>query len=49
MSTYYLFRASLASIGVAKWSILLLTIMRPVAIAAFPSDQISIKSVTSLV
>ena len=47
VSTYDLFRASLASIGVAKWSNLLLAIMRSVVIAVFPSDQISIQSVIS--
>ena len=47
VSTHDLFRASLASIGVARWIILRLTIMRLVAIAVFPSDQISIQSVIS--
>ena len=47
VSTYDLLRASLASIGVAKWIISLLTIMKLVAIEVFPSNQISIMSAIS--
>ena len=42
VSTYDVFRASLASIGVAKQIILLLAILKSLTIAFFPSDPKSL-------